>query len=296
METTQINIVDTITQTINTLFSNMFSSIDNNLYSVLDDLIFVKTDILENSVFSKLFGSYNTTGIILICNSLLIGFVLYYSILFLLSHITFSQVQKPSQFIFKLILCGIAVNFSYYICEKLIWFFSTLSLSVREIGEIVFSQEICLSTFIEKLNSTIFVETSSSFNLFSIEGLIKSFSSIGFLNLALSYALRYIMLKVFLLISPFAFLSLCLQNSLWIFKSWFKIILSLMFLQILVSIILLVSFSFISHSNDITAKLLYIGSIYSLIKANTFIRDFMGGLSTDISAGISSLKSFFTNN
>ena len=292
MENEQINIVETITQTINNLFTNLFSSIDNSLYSVLDDLLFVNTDILDNKYFNTILGS-SSSGIILICNSLLVGICIYYGFKFLLSHLTFNQVQKPSQFIFKLFLCAIVMNFSNFIMENIINLFSNVSLAIREIGEITFNKNICLSTFIEEFNSTIYLE-ESSLNIFSLSGLVKGFISIGLLNLALSYSLRYIMIKVFIFLSPFAFISLINSSSSWIFKSWFKLFFSLLFLQILVPIILLVSFSIEYNSSDIFSQIVYIGSVYALIKANSFVRDFMGGLSTDVSMGISSFRNLIT--
>lgn len=292
MDNTQVNVVETITQTINNLFSNLFSSIDNSLYLTLDDLLFINSDILDNKYLNSIFGS-TSSGLILICNSLIIGLCLYYSCKLLLSYLTFTQIQRPSQFIFKLFLCTLAMNFSYFILENIIALFSNLSLSIREVGEIVFNKNICLSTFIQEFNSTIYIE-DTSINMFTLNGLIKGFISIGFLNLAISYSLRYILIKVFAFLTPFAFISLITPSFSWIFKSWVKLFLSLLILQIFVPIILLVSFSIEFNSNDIFSKIIYIGSIYSLIKANSFIRDFMGGLSTDVSLGISNFKNLIT--
>lgn len=292
MENEQINIVQTITQTINNLFSNLFSSVDNSLYSVLDDLLFINSDILKDKYLNLILGS-SSSGIILICNSLLIGLCMYYAIKLLLSHLTFSQVQKPSQFIFKLFLCVISMNFSSFIIKNTIYLISDLSLSIREVGEMAFDKSICLSTFIQEFNSTIYLE-DASFNIFTLDGLLKSFISIGFLNLAISYAIRYIMIKVFIFISPFAFISLVNSSTSWFFKTWIKIFFSLLLLQIFVPLILLVTFSIDYNSSDIFSKIVYIGAIYSLIKANTFVKEFMGGLSTDVNLGISNLKSLFT--
>lgn len=292
MENEQLNIVEIITQTINNLFSNLFSSVDNSLYSILDDLLFINADILEDKYLNSILGS-SSSGIILICNSLLIGLCMYYAIKLLLSHLTFSQVQKPSQFTFKLFLCVISMNFSSFIIRNSIYLISDLSLSIREVGEIVFNKNICLSTFIQEFNSTIYLE-DSSFNIFTLNGLLKSFVSVGFLNLAISYALRYIMIKVFIFISPFAFISLINPSTSWLFKTWLKLFSSLLLLQVFVSLILLVTFSINYTSSDIFSKIVYIGSIYSLIKANTFVKEFMGGLSTDVSTGISNFKNLFT--
>ena len=100
------------------------------------------------------------------------------------------------------------------------------------------------------------------------------------------------MIKVLILISPFAILSLSIDKFSWLFKSWIKLFLSSLLLQILISLILLVTFSLKIEVN-MSSLLLYVGSIYALMKANSFMRDFMGGLSTDINIGISNLKSMF---
>lgn len=288
MENSQINIVQTITQTINNLFSNLFSSIDNSLYSILDDLLFISSDILENKYISQIFGSPNS-GLLLVCNSLLFGFCIYYGFKLLLSYITFSEVQRPTQFIFKLFLCAICMNFSLFIVQTIINLTSNLSLAIREVGEIIFNKNICLATFIQEINSSIYLE-NSTLDLFTVAGLSKTLISIGLLNLAISYALRYIMIKVFIFLSPFAFASLINNSTSWIFKSWIKLFLSLLILQIIVPIILLISFSIDFNSSDIFSKLIYIGAVYALIKANTYVREFMGGLSTDVNIGLSSFR------
>ena len=48
-----------------------------------------------------------------------------------------------------------------------------------------------------------------------------------------------------------------------------------------ISFIVLFSFDF-SNSNLFT-KFVYVGGIYALIKANTIVREFIGGISTNIS-------------
>ena len=288
LENAQTNIVQIITQTINNLFSNLFSSIDNSLYSILDDLLFINTDILENKYIDKIFGS-STTGLLLICNSLLVGFCIYYGFKLLLSYITFSETQKPTQFIFKLFLCAIFMNSSLFIIKLIIELTSNLSLAIREVGENVFNKNICLATFIQEINSVIYVE-NSSLDLFTVSGLSKSLISIGLLNLAITYSLRYIMIKVFIFLSPFAFASLANQSTSWIFKTWLKLFASMLVLQLIVPIILFIAFSTDYKPDDMFSKLIYIGTVYSLIKANSYVREFMGGLSTDVNVGFSSFQ------
>ena len=43
------NITVNIIEAINTILGNLFSSIDNNIYNVLDDVTFISSDIINDS-------------------------------------------------------------------------------------------------------------------------------------------------------------------------------------------------------------------------------------------------------
>ena len=98
------NITQTIINTINTIFENLFASIDNNLYSLLDEITFINSDIIKDQTFEKIFGTSTSNGILIIANSLLLGFIIYYSIRYLMSHLTFNKVENLFSFIIKLII------------------------------------------------------------------------------------------------------------------------------------------------------------------------------------------------
>lgn len=289
MESTN-NITQTIIDTINNIFETLFASIDNNLYSLLDEITFIDSNILNNQNFERLFGTTTSNGILLIANSLLVGFILYYGFKYLMSHITFHKIDHPFSFIIKIVLFGICMNFSFFILEMVLDLNSNVSLAIKEIGESLFDKEICFSELINTINTNIAIN-SSSLNIFSIDGLIKSTLSISLLSLVFSYSLRYIMVKVFVLLAPFAFISLSLDSTSWFFKSWFKNLFSLLFIQIIVSLVLLILFSLDYSSTNLFNKFIYIGGIYALIRANTFVRQFIGGISTDISQSVKSFTS-----
>ena len=213
------NITQTIINTINTIFENLFASIDNNLYSLLDEITFINSDIIKDQTFEKIFGTSTSNGI---------------------------------------------------------------SLSIRTLGENLFNHSICFSELIIKINSNISIN-SNSIDIFSINGIIKSTLTLSLVNLVFSYSFRYIMIKIFVLLAPFSFLSLTLESTSWFFKSWLKNIFSLMFIQIIVSLVLLILFSFDFSNSNLFTKFVYVGGIYALIKANTIVREFIGGISTNIS-------------
>ena len=287
MENTN-NITQTIIDTINTIFETLFASIDNNLYSVLDEITFINSDILNDSNFEKLFGTSTSNGILLIANSLLLGFLLYYGFKYLMSHITYHKVDSPFSFVIKIVVFGICMNFSFFIVQMLLDLNSNISLAIRNLGENLFGKNICFSELINTINTKASIDTSS-LNIFSIDGLIKSTLSISLLSLVFSYSLRYIMVKVFVLLAPFAFISLCTDNTSWFFKAWLKNLFSLLFIQIIVSLVLLILFSLDFDDTNLFNKFVYVGGVYALIRANTFVREFIGGVSTNVSQSVKSL-------
>lgn len=287
----QTNITQTIINTINSIFEMLFSSIDNNLYSVLDKITFINSDILTDKNFENIFGTSTSNGILLIANSLLLGFILYYGFKYLMSHITYQRVDSPFSFIIKIIIFGICMNFSFFILQFLLDLNSNISLAIRSLGKDLFGSELSFSELINKINTNISIDTSS-LNIFSVDGLIKSTLSLSLLNLVFSYSFRYIMVKVFILLAPFAFLSLSLDSTSWFFKSWLKNLFSLLFIQIIVSLVLLILFSLDFSSSNLFNKFVYVGGIYSLIKANSFVREFIGGVSTNISQSVKSFANF----
>ena len=288
-----INLTDIIIKTINSIFQTLFSSIDNSIYSFLDDIVFVDSNILNESFLQKIFGTSSSNGLLLIVNSLLVGFLIYYGIRLLYSHYIGLQLERPYQFVSKIIIFGICINCSYFILEQMININSFLSSSIREVGENIFNCNISFSELINKLNATISSE-ETNFNIFSFDGIIKSFASISLLNLVFSYSLRYIMLKVFILITPFAILTLINSSTSWFFKMYLRTIISLLLLQSLVSIILIVIFTFKFDTTDVFSQLMYIGGIYALIRANSYMKELIGGISTDISNNFNLSKSLIS--
>ncbi len=282
-----INISDAILETINNLFSNLFSSIDNSLYPILDDITFISTDILKKSSLENLLGSNTQNGLILICNSLLIGVFLYFVVSNFLSYYTFSHFQRPISFFFKFIIYGILMNFCFFFCEQLINIVSLLSSSIRNLGENIFNNSICFSSLIQHLNSLISIG-KNEFNIFSLDGLIKSFISTSLLQLLFTYSLRYICIKIWILISPFAIMSLILDSTSWFFKTWLRSFLAFLLVQVFVALALLIAFS-INYTDDLISKIMILGCIYAITRANGFVKDWLGGMSTEVSTGFSGI-------
>ena len=284
-------ITNSIINTINTIFENLFSSIDNNLYDVLDDLVFVDNNILVDKYFSKIFGTSTANGILLISNSLLIGFLLYYSAKFMFSNFTYEKIENTFQFVFKCIIFGICMNCSFFVVGQILELNNNVCSLIKNIGEDLWVKNICFSNLITEINDNLSMN-KNNIDIFTLDGIIKGTLTISLLNLVFSYSLRYVIIKILILLSPFAFLSLVLNSTSHFFKSWYRNLFSLLFVQIIVSIILLLLFSMDYTKQNLLNKFIYVGGIYALIRANSIVRELFGGISTTIQSGISNLKSF----
>lgn len=173
------------------------------------------------------------------------------------------------------------MNFSYFVLEQFINIIYYITEAIKNIGENIVHKQICFSELIKSINPGISLKTPI-INVFSVDGILKNMLSFSLLNLLFSYSLRYIYIKIICLLSPFAILSLSLKNTSWFFKNWLKNLFSLFFIQIIVSLTLIIIFSTNYSDSSFFAKFIYMGGILALIKINSFVREFIGGISTNL--------------
>ena len=275
------SIVNNIISAITELFSKLFSSIDNSLYSALDNISFIDNKIINSSYFEKLLGTNSASGILVIANALLIGFILFFAARYFLSNLSIGQVEHPYKFILKIIIVGICMNCSFFICEQIINLNNFFSTAIRDVGSNFLDTEISFTKLSNLIDSIITIDGEEN-SVISIDGVIKTISSIGFLNLIFIYSVRYILIKVFVLLSPFAFLCASNSTSIGIFKAWLKCFISLLLLEIFSSLILIIMFSIKYSANDLVSKLLFLGSLLALIKSSSIMKEILGGLSMDL--------------
>lgn len=281
---------NTIITTITNIFKSMFSSIDNSIYSALDNISFINKEIINSPYLHKILGTSSSSNILLIANSLIVGFIIYFAIKYLLSNFSIGRPTNPYKFILRIIIVAIFMNASFYICEQIINFNSFISSSIRDIGKNLLGTQISFTNLKNLSDSLISIEESSD-TFFSIDGIIKTIISIGFLNIIFIFSVRYILIKVLVLISPFAILCTSLDSTLNLFRSWLKSFISLLFIEIFSSLILIVMFSIQYSPSDIVSKLLFVGSVFSLMKVNNYVRDIIGGISLDVQNSMYAFRS-----
>ena len=133
-------VISIIIKAINTIFNNLFSSIDNAIYPVLDDLIFIDEKIFDYTFLEKIIGENSNSGLLMLANSLLLAFVIYYSIRLIFSYYTGSETESPFHFIIRLTLFAIIMNSSFTLCKGCIIFISYITEYIKQLGKISFQQ------------------------------------------------------------------------------------------------------------------------------------------------------------
>ena len=203
-----VNIVSIVIEIINTLCSNLFSSIDSNIFPLLDELVFIDKNIFSTGdKMNKLLSNSPTSGVLLLANCLFTAFVLYYAARSLIANLTATQTESPPKFFMRAFLAGITMNYSLSICKFLISATNLISSFFCELGKNIFGKDISFETLISLLNNSV----SNSFDIFSLDGILSGMLSISSFALIISFAFRYILVEVLMILSPFAIL--CLSTS-----------------------------------------------------------------------------------
>ena len=114
-----VSLAKTIFEIINTMFSNLFSSIDNGIYTLLNDIVFldssaVITDSIQNIFFSDKFN-------LLILANILVGCIFTYKIIkIVISLYTSQDTQFPYIYVIKSVTIIISMNCCLFICQQIL--------------------------------------------------------------------------------------------------------------------------------------------------------------------------------
>jgi len=263
---------DLICDALNTIFYKIFSSIDNNISSNLDRILFIDTSITENNAFKQFFGTDATNGLLLIANSLIFGIILFYILKFSFAHLVYSKIDSPYQFTFKCIVFVACMNSSLWLCEKLIYIVSLISDSICELGGITSGYEISFSNLITHINQLVF-KNQTEFDFFSFDGILKICYTIGICYIFVSCSVRYILCKISILLSPFAFISVINNQFDGFFKGWFKHFFILLCMQILISMVLVLGFLLEFEADNNLSKFIYLAIIIIIAKCKFYVKE-----------------------
>ena len=267
-----------IIENLNSVFTKLFTSIDQNVFNELDKLVFITPKIISDKTTTKLLGHNFLSGTISISVSIALGVLIFYAFKYLLSHLTFENVQNPISFMFKLFISLFIVLNIKIILENIIFLNNEITKEILSLGSGFFEGEVNFSSLIYKINSSLYI-LDSSFDFVSLDGVIKIIISFGIINLLLEYALRYVVIKVMCIIAPILIILKSFEDTKYLYTSFIKAFFSILFMQTIVAVILVISTNREISGYSLMSKLIFLGTIYALIKANKLSTDIFGGIS-----------------
>ena len=267
-----------IIENLNSVFTKLFTSIDQNVFNELDKLVFITPKIISDKTTAKLLGDNFLSGTISISVSIALGVLIFYAFKYLLSHLTFENVQNPISFMFKLFISLFIVLNIKIILENIIFLNNEITKEILSLGSGFFVGEVNFSSLIYKINSSLYI-LDSSFDFVSLDGVIKIIISFGIINLLLEYALRYVVIKVMCIIAPILVILKSFEDTKYLYTSFIKSFFSILFMQNIVAVILVISTKIEISGYSLMSKLIFLGTIYALIKANKLSTDIFGGIS-----------------
>ena len=271
-----------VLNTIQMMTNQIFNSIDSALIKVLDKLVFLDTEMLSEQTFQP-FTTKMDTAMKIIAESIMVGYILYYLIRYLISRITSNSkedLENPLVFFLKITLVSIAILYSKEICRELINFNNYISKDLHDAID-PSGYAPTFANLLKRINES-FLSGEESINIFSIDGIFKGFVSFGTLNITVTFALRYVLIKVLIIIAPIAFVFRSFTKTEKLFSSWLKTFISLLLIQHYVSIVLLLGKVINMNITNTFNQIAYIGIIYALTKSFNIFEKIFGGVLPDV--------------
>lgn len=269
-----------ILDNVNFISEKLFKSVEEQVYKVLDELLVIGPNILKEEPLKNICYIDKLNGIIVIANSLILFYIIYFVFNQVVNLYDNKSVSNVYKFIIKMVLIGIVVNFSYYICEEILNFFYLLSDSVDLFCADITDIKICFTSLKEVI---INIEDFLDNDLLSLNGIIKGMVSFGSISILINFSIRYVTIIFLILVSPFAFISLSSSITSGIFKSWGKLLIINLLVQIIVKLIIIIPIVY-KNTNTIMYKIILVGSIYLIYKVNSFTKEIFIKISGDTKA------------
>lgn len=260
-----MNITDIINN-LNAVFEKIFKSIEGEVYRVLDNIVNINTEILKKEPINKIIDS---SGFILIANSIIFFLIIYYTFTVIISMYNGSKFENIYHIIFKLLLITLLVNSSYFIIEKILELNDALTQTVENLCKNLAGQEI---TFENMKETIIHIKDFVKSDFLSLDGVIKGVLSFGIVTILINFCVRYVTVIFLIVISPITFCFLFSDLTKNIFYTWMKMLITNLLLQIVLKVILMIPLMY-KDINSVMYKIILVGAIYIIYKLNNFVKE-----------------------
>ncbi len=270
-----------ILNNLNVISEKLFKSVEGQVYEVLDNIVCIGPNILTEEPLKNIFFEDKINGVVIIANSLILFYFIYYIFLQLISMYNGKPMDNTYLFMLKIIVAVLLINNSYYICEQILELFYTFTEAVNLLGKDIVKNDVTFENLKEVILS---IDDFMKNDLISLNGLIKGVVSFGMLNILISFAIRYVTVIFLVIVSPIAISCMSSSISVGIFRSWVKLFVVNMFVQVITKFILIIPLMY-KEIDTIMFKIILVGSIYLLYKVNNFTKEFLVKITDDIKVG-----------
>ena len=258
-----------ILNNLNELSTQLFQTVEDDVYTTLDNIVSINVDILTKEPLKNLFLDSSQNGMILIANSLILFFITYYMFKQLISLFNGDKSENIYMFIFKILLITIVINNSYFICETILDLNEKFEDVVGFYGKEVTKKEISFTNLKDKI---IDVEDFLNTDLISLDGIIKGIISFGSITILINFSIRYVIIILLILLFPI-FVSMCLSNAtIPMFFNYLKTLVMMLILGSIVKVIMILPMVY-KDVDSIMYKIILVGSIYVIYKLNTYVKE-----------------------
>ena len=266
-----------IINSLNTVSQKLFKSLDDEIFEKMDDLVNVNSDLFNKSPLKDVFFQDKTNALIIIANSLILFYVIYFVFLKLISIYNGNKSQSIYMFVIKLIIVTVMVNFSYYICREIVNMIGLLTDCVDGGLYDLLGKKV---SFVSLKENIVKIDDIINSDLLSLNGIIKGIISFGSISILINFAIRYVTIIFLFIISPFAFICLSNELTIGIFRTWFKTLFVSLMTQIIVKFIIFIPLLY-KDINSMTYKIILVGSIYIIYKINGFTKEIFMKISSN---------------
>lgn len=260
---------------LNMLSEKVFKVLEREVYETLDIIIDITPEILNKEPLKSLFSKGDINGIIIIANALILLYILHYIITQIISIYNGKNIENIYQFLLKVIIIGILVNNSHFICEIILKVFNGLSNGINIFCKSFIKKDITFTVLKESIYQIKGIDKS---DFVSIEGLIKGMISFGSISALITLSIRYVTVILLILISPIALICLCSNTTKDITKVWFKMLFINLSIELFVKLIILIPIVYKDTKSTIY-KVILLGTLYLLYKINSFVEKIFSNLS-----------------
>lgn len=267
-----------ILNNLNIIAEKLFKSVETQVFKTLDDIVIIGTDILKTEPLKNIFFESKVNELIIIANSLILFFFIYYVLSNLIIMYNGNKVSNMYSFVIRIIFVTILVNSSYYICEQVLNILELFTNSIDIFAKDLAGQSV---SFVNLKETIISINDFMKSDVLSLDGIIKGMISFGAISVLINFSIRYVTVIFLVIISPFALVSLASDLSVEFFKTWIKLFITNLLVQIVVKLFILIPLMY-KHTNSVMYKIILVGTIYLIYKINNFSKEIFIKFSSQI--------------